>query len=199
LGFAGAHLAAAAGVFVAAFLVVGLGDDLGDLEAGAVGGYGDEGEVGTGDVAEALLADVFDHDADTDFHGGVEGAVYAGFEDEEFADADGGEEVEVIHGGGDGDGAGVAAGGHGADEIDILHEASAEEVAEGVGVGGEDDLGALGLGFGYGAGLGLGVRRFRHGVGHESFRFFCVYPPPPPFWFKICCLKGLGITGQGWV
>ena len=31
--FGGAHFAAAAGVFVATFLVVGFGDDLGDLNA----------------------------------------------------------------------------------------------------------------------------------------------------------------------
>jgi hypothetical protein len=61
LGFAGAHLAAAAGVFVAAELVFGFGEDLRDFDAVAGGVYGYEGEVGRGDVAELLLADVFDH------------------------------------------------------------------------------------------------------------------------------------------
>jgi hypothetical protein len=154
LGFSGAHLAAAACVFVAAALVFGFGEDLWDFDAVAGGVYGYEGEVGGGDVAELLLADVFDHGFDADLHGGLEGAVDAGLEDEEVADADGGYEVEVVHGGGDGEGAGVAAGGHGSDEVDELHEAAAEEVAEGVGVGGEDDLAALGLRGAHGTGLG---------------------------------------------
>ncbi len=154
-GLSGAHLAASAGIFVAALLVLGFGDDLRDDEPGAVAIDGNEGEVGGGDVAEMLLLDVFHHDADADLHRRLEGAVDAGLEYEEFADADGGYEVEVVHGGRDGDGPGVAAGGHGADEVDVLHEASAEEVAEGVGVGGEDDFGALGLRFGDGAGDGL--------------------------------------------
>ena len=154
LGFSGAHLAAAAGIFVAADLVFGFGDDLRNFDAVAGGVDRDEGEVGGGDVAEFLLADVFDHGLDADFHGGLEGAVDAGLEDEEIADLDGGDEVEVIHGGGDGEGASVAAGGHSADEIDELHEASPEEVAEGVGVGGEDDLAALGLRGAHGSGIG---------------------------------------------
>ena len=52
LDFAGAHLAAAAGIFVAALLVLGFGDDLRDVDAVAVVVDGDEGEVGGGDVAE---------------------------------------------------------------------------------------------------------------------------------------------------
>jgi hypothetical protein len=105
-------------------------------------------------VAELLLADVFDHGFDADLHGGTEGAVDAGFEDQEVADFDGGDEVEVVHGGGDGEGAGVAAGGHGTDEVDELHEAAAEKIAERVAVGGEDNLAALGLGVADGAGCG---------------------------------------------
>ncbi len=111
-------------------------------------------------MAELLLANVFDHGFDADFHGGAEGAVDAGLEDEEIADADGGDEIEVIHGGGDDEGARVAAGGHGADEIHELHEPATEEVAEGVGVGGKDDLAAFGLGGADGTGTGA--------IGHSS-------------------------------
>jgi len=64
---------------------------------------------------------------------------------------DGGDEVEVVHGGGDDDGPGVANGGDGADEVDELHQAAAKEVAEGVGVCGEDDFAALGLGLAHGS------------------------------------------------
>jgi len=54
----------------------------------------------------------------------------------------------------------VAAGGHGADEIHELHQAAAEKGAEGVGVGGEDDLAAFGLGGADGTGTGA--------IGHSS-------------------------------
>jgi hypothetical protein len=160
LGFAGTHLAAAAGVFVAADLVFGFGDDLGDFYAVAIVVYGDEGEVGLGDVAKLLLANVFDHGFHADLHRGLEGAVDAGLEDEEIADANGCDEVEVIHRGCDDKGARVAAGSHGADEIHELHEPASEEVAEGVAVGGKDDLAAFGLGGADGTGIGA--------IGHSS-------------------------------
>jgi hypothetical protein len=153
------HIAASAGVFVAAELVVGFGDGLGELDGFASLVERDEGEVGAGDVAEAFVFDVFDHGFDADLHGGVEGAVDAGFEDKDVADVDWSYEVDVVHGDGDGDAAGVAAGGHGTDEVDELEQAAPEEVAEGVRVAGEDDLGALGLGGADGAGLGC----FGHG------------------------------------
>jgi hypothetical protein len=149
-----AHLAAAACIIVAALLVFGFGDDLGDFDAMTRRVDGDEGKVGGRDVAKSLLANIFDHGLDADFHGGAEGAVDAGLEDEEVADTDGGDEVEVIHGGGDDEGARVAAGGHGTDEIHELHQAAAEEVTEGVGVRGEDDLAAFGLGGADGTGIG---------------------------------------------
>src|ERR1700679_3173151 len=91
LGFAGAHLAAAAGVIVAAGLVFGFGEDLWGSDWVSGGVYGYEGEVGRGDVAELLLADVFDHGFDADLHGGLEGAVDAGLKDEKIADVDGGD------------------------------------------------------------------------------------------------------------
>jgi hypothetical protein len=65
---------------------------------------------------------------------------------------DGADEVDVVHGGGDNVGAGVAIGGHGAGEIDEVHEASAEQVAQRVGVVGQDDLSHLRLRAGDGAG-----------------------------------------------
>jgi len=152
--FWGAHLAAAPCIVVAAFLMIGFWDDLGDFDAMTCCVDCDEGEVRGGDVAEPLLANVFDHGFYAYLHGGAEGAVDAGLEDEEVADADGCDEVEVIHGGGDDEGARVPAGGHGADEIHELHEAPAEEVTEGVGVGREDDLAALRLGGADGTGIG---------------------------------------------
>jgi len=158
--FGGAHLAAAAGIFVAADLVCGLGYDLGDFDAMTCCVDGDEGEVCGGDVSEPLLANVFHHGLDANFHGGTEGPIDACFEDEQVADLDGGDEVEVVHGGGDDEGARVAAGGHGAYQIHELHEAAAEKGAEGVGIGREDDFAALRLGGADGTRTGA--------IGHSS-------------------------------
>ena len=152
--FRGAHFTASAGVFVAASLVVSFRDDLGDFDAMTRCINGDEGEVGGGDMAQSLLANVFDHCLDADLHRGTEGTVDAGFEDEKVTDTDGGDEIEVIHGGGDDEGARVAAGGHGADKIHELHQATAEQITEGVAVGREDDFAALGLGCADGTGIG---------------------------------------------
>ncbi len=75
LGFARTHLASTTSILVAAGLVCCLGNHLRDDEARAIALDGDEGEIGGGDVAKPLGANVFYHDADADFHGGSEGAV----------------------------------------------------------------------------------------------------------------------------
>jgi len=126
--------------------VCGFGNNLGhfDTVAGCVDR--DEGKVRGGDMAKSLLANVFHHGLDADFHRGTKGSIDAGLEDEEIADANRGDEVEVIHGGRDDEGAGVATGSHGADEIHKLHQPPTEEVAEGVAVGGKDNFAAFRLG-----------------------------------------------------
>jgi hypothetical protein len=53
----------------------------------------------------------------------------------------------------------MAVGGDGADDVDEVHEPSAEQVSEGVGVVGENDLGHLRLGAGNGANGRVGVSR----------------------------------------
>jgi hypothetical protein len=63
-------------------------------------------------------------------------------------------------------GAGVAIGGHGSDEVDEVHEAAAEQVAEGIGVIRQDELGHLGLRFGDFADRQGVARKF-----HRIFRF----------------------------
>jgi hypothetical protein len=157
-GFCFAVFAAAECVGVAAQLVWGFGLESGNFLAVAIFVDGDENQVGAGYVEEGAGLGVLDPDLDADLDGGVEGAVDAGLEDEEVADVDGAYEVDVVHGGGNDVGAGVAIGGHGAGEIDEVHEPPAEEIAKGVGVVGKDDLGHFGLGAGdsadYGAGFG---------------------------------------------
>lgn len=152
--FSGAHLAASAGVFKASLLVIGFRDDLGNVDAltGVIDCY--EGQIGRGDMPQGVGADVFHHALHPDFHGGVEGAIDAGLENENVSDLDRGDEVEMVHGSGDRNGSGMAAGGHGTDQIDKLHQPSAEEVAEGIGIAGEDNLAALGLGECNGASMG---------------------------------------------
>ena len=133
-------------------------------------------------MTEFLLADVFDHALDADFHGGSEGPVDAGLEDEEVADFYRSDEIEMVHGSSDDGGAGVTAGGHGSGEIDELHEAAAEEVAEGVGVAGEDDLGALGLGVGDGA---------RGDFGHIFIVMAARVTKEQRLFWKICALHNI--------
>ncbi len=69
------------------------------------------------------------------------------------------DEVDVIHGRGNDVGARVAIGGDGPSEVDEVHEAAAEEIAQGVGVVGEDDLSHLGLRACYGTHKRIGFSR----------------------------------------
>ncbi len=155
-----AHLPASESGVVTADLVVRLRDDLRNFDVVSCLIDGDEGEVGRGDVAKGLGANIFHHGFDPDLHGGAEGAIDTGFEDQQVANVDGSDEVDVIHRGGYGERPGVAAGGGGGDQVDELHESATEEVAESVGVGGKDDLAALGLRGAHGACVGS--------VGHSS-------------------------------
>ena len=95
---------------------------------------------------------IFNPDFYADFHRGSERAVDAGLEDEQIADVYGLDEVDVVHRGGDHVGTRVAVGGHGAGEVDEVHQAAAEQVAEGVGIVGQNDLSHLRLRVGYQAG-----------------------------------------------
>jgi len=160
--FALAVFTAAASVIVAAGFFFGFGFEFGDGNFAALRVNSDEGEVGRGDVVVSAGDGVFDPDFDADFHGRGEGAVEGRFEDEQVADVDGRDEVDVVHRGGDDVGAGVAIGGHGSDEVDVMHEAAAEQVAEGVGVVGQDYFGHLRLRLG-GPADGEGVAVQFHG------------------------------------
>src|SRR6201998_1551580 len=102
---------------------------------------------------------IFDPDFDADFERGIEGAVDAGLENEQIADVHRLDEVDVIHCRGDAMSAGVVIGGEWAGQVDEVHQAAAEEVAQGVGVVGQDDLSHLGLRAGYGAHLRVGFSR----------------------------------------
>ena len=68
-------------------------------------------------------------------------------------------EVDVIHGRGYDVSAGVAIGGNGSCKIDEVHEPAAKQVAERVGIVGQDDLSHFGLGAGHGPYRRVGFSR----------------------------------------
>ena len=65
------------------------------------------------------------------------------------------DEVDVVHRRGDNVGARVPVGGHGAGQIDEVHQPPAQQVAQHVGVVGQNHLGHLRLCAGHGAGRGV--------------------------------------------
>ena len=109
-----------------------------------------EDEIGAGNVEMRAGLRILDPNLDADFDGCIEGTIDAGLENEQIADVNGLNEVDVIHGCGDNMGARMAIGGDCAGEIDEVHEAAAEQVAERVGVVRENDLSHFGLGAGNG-------------------------------------------------
>ena len=111
---------------------------------------GDEDEIGAGDVKMRAGLRILDPDFNAHFEGSIESAVDTRFEDEQVADVYGLYEIDMVHGRGDDVGARVAIGGYGAGDVDEMHEAATEQVAEGVGVIRKDDFGHLGLGAGDG-------------------------------------------------
>ena len=66
-----------------------------------------------------------------------------GAKENQLADADGVKEVKAIDGSGDDGVAGMAHGGHGAGEVDEVHDFAAEDGAEAVGVVGKGEFGVF--------------------------------------------------------
>src|ERR1700722_1236307 len=149
-------LAAKKRIVVAADLIRRFRLYLGQLLPATVFVDGNEDEIGAGDVQVCPGLRIFDPDFDANFERRIEGAIDAGLENEQIADVNRLNEVDVIHGGGDHVGARVAIGGDGAGEVNEVHEAAAKQVAERVGVVREDDLSHLGLRAGNGAHLRVG-------------------------------------------
>jgi hypothetical protein len=160
-----AVFAAFAGLGEAAVVLWGFGDDGRDGDAIAAGVDGDEGQIGGGSVADGAAFEVLHIDLDADFHGRAEDAIDAGLENDEIADVDGQQERHVINGRGDDGHAGVAKGGGGGGDIDEVHDAATDEVAEGIGVIGESHFGVERLGVAHGAAGERGVHSFHYGAG----------------------------------
>ncbi len=130
-------------IVVAADLIGCFGLHLGQLLTSAMLVYGDEDKIGARDVQMCPGLRVLDPDFDPNLERGIEGAIDAGLENKQIADVHGLDEVDVVHGRGDDVGARVAIGSDGAGQVDEVHEATAEEIAEGIGVVGEDNLSHL--------------------------------------------------------
>src|SRR5579864_2721351 len=143
--FGTADFPAPSGIVVAALLLFGLGNHGRDLQvlAGAVDGY--ERQVGGGYVLGRVGNVILNEDLHTHFHRAVEDAINRGAKDDKISDADRDQEIDVIDGGGDDVVTGMTVRGHGAGEIDPVHQASAEQGGERVGVVGQNDFGHLGL------------------------------------------------------
>ena len=165
-------LAAAQCIGIAAHLVGRLRNQLRNLLPPAVLVDGHKDEVGAGHVKRRSGLRVFSPHLDAHFHRSGEGAVDAGLEGEQIAEVHRLDEVDVVHGRGDDVGARVAIGGHGAGEIDKVHQAAAEQIAQSIGVVGQDNLGHLRLRAGYSA----GNRIYFSGTHLLLAPFLCVLP-----------------------
>src|SRR3569833_4226184 len=97
-GFRFAMFSAKQGIVEAANFVRCLGLYARNLLPPAVFVDRDEDEVGAGNVEVRAGLRIFDPDLYADFKRGVEGAIDAGFEDEQIADVYGLDEVDMIHG-----------------------------------------------------------------------------------------------------
>jgi len=95
-------------------------------------------------VEEFPLVRIFGEDGHADFHRSVKDPVDAGFQDDHFAQSDRMEEIEPVHRRGNYGKAAVPAAGDGGDDVDPVHEATSEEVAEGVGIVRQHHLGHFG-------------------------------------------------------
>ena len=110
---------------------------------------------------------------DADLHRGTVAAIDPGFEDEQVADVNRGDEVNVVHRSGDDVRSRVtvrrrsprsAKAAHCRDQVNKVHEPATQKIAEGVRVIGQHQLGHLGL---RDAGAS---RRLRLGVSRRSLR-----------------------------
>ena len=123
---------------------------------------GNEGDVSAAGVFLLAGHDILCEDFYADFHGGAEDAIHAGLEDDPLADVDGKTEVHIVDGRGYDVAIGVARGGERSGDVDQVHHAAAEHLAQRVSVVWQysfDDFRTR-RAYGFSREAGLGVNRF---------------------------------------
>src|SRR5258706_11032951 len=138
--FRAAQFAASEGIFIAALLFIGFRDDGRDGQVAARGIHRYERQVRRADMLVAFGVIVLHPNLDADLHGSVVNAIHRRAEDDDVSNANRHEEIEMINGCRSHVLARVPMSSHGACHIDPVHEASAEESIERIGVVGENDL-----------------------------------------------------------
>src|SRR3954469_15246609 len=133
-------VAATERIGVTLLLFFTLRDDRWHVELSPMLVYGDEGEISAGDVAGRGGHVVLDIDLHADLHRGRKGAIDGRLQDQQVTNVDRRKEIDVVHGGGNDVTARVTVRGHGGGDVDEVHEASAKQIAERIGIVGEDDL-----------------------------------------------------------
>src|SRR5579862_1440688 len=128
------NFAAAAGIIVAALLLLALRNDWRNFQAIAGVVNGDESEVCGGDVLGSVGNIVFDEDFHAHLHRGAKDTVDGGTQNHQVSDANRDEEINVIDGSGNDVAASVTVSSHGSGKIDPVHETAAEQGAERVGI-----------------------------------------------------------------
>src|SRR3569833_1467912 len=130
--------------------------------------YSYEHQVSACDMEVRSGLGILNPDFHTDFEGCIEGAIDAGLQNEQIAYVDGLDEIDMVHRCCDHMRPGVPICRDRSGEIDEVHEAAAEQVAERVCIVGEDDLSHLGLRAGYGTHKRVGFCRAHGGLLRNS-------------------------------
>ena len=136
-----AMLAAQQRIGVVALLLGRLRDHLGHAHPPPLLVDGHKDQEGTGHVQNLARLSVFRPHLHAHLHRGGKCAVDAGLERDQVAQVHRLDEVDVVHRGGHNVGARVPVGGHCASHINEVHQPSAQQIAQRVGVVGQDELG----------------------------------------------------------
>ena len=145
-------LAAAAGIVIAAFLFLGLGDNRCNFHPIPIGIYRDESQMSGRDVLRHIREKVLNKYFYPYFHRGLKDTVNGRAENYQISDPDGDKKINVIHGCGDRVTSGVPVSRHGAGEINPVHQPAAKEGAQGVGIIRQHNLCHLRLRISHGTG-----------------------------------------------
>src|SRR5579872_37903 len=132
-------------IVVPATLLVAFGDDRGDREASPSCVDSHKCQVGGTDMLAIVMQIVLDEDFYANLHRTMENAIYRRFQDHQIPDMYRHQKIEVINRRRDDISAGMTMRCHSSRKVDPVHQASAKQRAERVGVVGKNNLSHLGL------------------------------------------------------